>query len=366
VLQLVDVLDDGAGGAERFAVGLARSLPAERFEVAVCATRRCEGALADELAAAGISCFALGRRRSLDVLPFRHLAGFLRRESIDVLHAHMFGSNAWGSIIGRACRVPVVLAHEHTWSYEGRPLRRFVDGRVIGRLATRFLSVSSADRERMIRIEGVPGEKALTLPTAYVPRDTAPGGDLRAELGIAPEAQVIGTIARLRVQKALHVLIEAVASMAQSFPDARLVIVGDGPDRARLEHAAAPLGERVVFAGPRTDLDATLAAFDVAAMSSDFEGLPLFVFEAMAHRTPLVATRVGGIPDVVEHGVTGVLVPPGDADALAEALGALLNDPDRRGELAAAAHERLAEFTIDSVAARFAALYEDLLAESSR
>src|SRR6185436_7651557 len=110
VLMLVDSLYDGTGGAERFAVGLAAALPPERYEVAVCATRTSEGSLPAGLEAAGVGQFALGRRGRFDVL-----------------HCHKFGSNVWGTLIGRAAGVPVVIAHEHTWSYEGQPLRRFLD-----------------------------------------------------------------------------------------------------------------------------------------------------------------------------------------------------------------------------------------------
>jgi glycosyltransferase involved in cell wall biosynthesis len=364
VLMLVDSLYDGTGGAERFAVGLACALPRERFEVSFCATRTAEGYLVRDLEAAGVRQFALGRSGRRDVAAFRRLARFLRHERIDVLHCHKFGSNVWGTLIGRACRVPVVLAHEHTWSYEGQPLRRLLDGQVIGRLATRFVAVSNADRERMIAVEGVKPAKAIVIPTGYIPRAQAVDGDLRAELGIPAGVPVVGTVAQLRPQKALDVMIDAVARARREVPDLRLVIVGDGPSRAELEGLAARgLGDAATFLGTRTDVPAILAGIDVAAMSSDFEGLPLFAFECMAAGTPLVATRVGGLPDLIEDGRNGLLVPPQDPDSLARALVALATDPSRRAALAAAAGARAAEFTIDAIAARFADLYDALLAD---
>jgi glycosyltransferase involved in cell wall biosynthesis len=364
VLMLVDSLYDGTGGAERFAVGLASALPRERFEPFVCTTRGAEGSLVEALDAAGVSHFALGRRGRFDLFPFGRLTRFLRREKVDVLHCHKFGSNVWGTLIGRAARVPVVLAQEHTWSYEGQPLRRLLDGQLVGRLADRFIAVSNEDRRRMVEVEGVAPERAITIPTGYVPRASDSGRDLRGELGLGADTPVVGTVAQLRPQKALDVLITAFARLPGDLGAARLVIAGDGPSRAALERVAADLGvaDRLHFLGTRTDLAAVLGGIDVAAMSSDFEGLPLFAFECMAHRTPLVATRVGGLPDLIdEH--SGVLVPRRDPDALSKALAELLRDPARRESIADAAEQRLDGYGMTSIAGRFAELYDTLLAE---
>lgn len=369
VLVLLDALSDSAGGAERFAAGLAAAMPRDRFDVVVCATREASGAFPRALSAKGIEWFCLERRGRPGLRAFKGLVRFLRRRRPDVLHAHMFGSNVWGVLFGRLCRVPVVIAHEHSWSYEGRPLRRLLDGWFIGRLSTRFVAVSKLDRRRMTEVEGVPAQRTVYIPTAFLPREEAPGtSDVRAELGLPPGAPVVGTVAGLREVKRLEVLIDAFQGLLGEFPDAHLLIVGDGPARPGLEAHAAPLGDRVVFAGNRADLEAVMAAIDVAAMSSDFEGMPLFAFEAMAYRTPLVATAVGGLPDVVDEGVTGLLVPRRDPEALSGALAGLLGDPARAEAMAAAAAatERLAEFSLETIADRFAALYEELVAEAER
>ncbi len=365
VLQLLDVLDENATGAERFAAGLAGALPRDRFEVSLCATRTASGPLVEQLRSSGVDVFALGRSSSRDVVAFRKLFRYLREARIDVLHAHMFGSNAWGVLWGRLARVPVVLAHEHTWSYEGQPLRKLVDGRFIGRLATRFIAVSNLDRERMVELEHVPPQKAVMIPTAYIPRSDGTRGDLRAELGLPADAKLVGTIAQLRPQKALDVLLEAVATLASRVPAVQLVIAGDGPARMELERLASArpeLAVRTHFLGVRQDVSTLLDGFDVAAMSSDFEGMPLFAFEAMAHGVPLVATRVGALPDILD-GAAGLLVDPRDPAALADAIELLLESPERAAEAVRAGRERVAEYTLDRTAERFAELYERLLAE---
>jgi glycosyltransferase involved in cell wall biosynthesis len=365
VLTLIDRIDE-PGGAERFALALATHLPPDQFTSAVCSTRplrRPEETLA-ALAEAGVTHTSLDRRHAADPRVLR-LARLLRTEQVDILHAHMFGSNLWGSLIGSACRVPVILAHEHNWSYSGNRLRLWLDGRVVGRTATRFVAVSAANRERMVRLEHVPEQRIVVMPTAYIPSSGPSSGDLRSELGLTLTTPLLAVAAVLRPEKALHVLLDALALVAPQVPDVQLAIAGDGPCRGELESQTDRLGlrDRVHFLGVRRDVDAVLTAADVGVMSSEWEGMPLFLFECMAADTALVATNVGGIPEVVRDGETGLLVPPGEPPALAAALIRILRDPGLRGRLATAASAGLERYTLPSVAADFARLYEALAAE---
>lgn len=362
VLMMIDELFDGIGGAERFAAALAGALPKDEFEATVCTTRTMTpGKLLDETRAAGVNLIEIGRTGRFDVLSLRKLGAYLRSQEVDVLHAHKFGSNLWGALVGRAARVPVVLAHEHTWEYDNK-LRMLLDGRVIAPLVDRFLAVSELDRSRMIELEGVRPEKTGYMPVGYMPRPPQPRGDLRAELGLEDDVPIVGTLAALRTQKRLDDLIGAFATVLERVPDAHLVIGGDGEDKPRLEAAAAELPDgRVHFLGMREDLETILAAFDVAAMSSSYEGMPLFMAEALTHGTPFVCTRVGGVPDVVRDGVDGLLVEVGERDALADSIVRLLTDRDLAQTLAASGRERVRAFTLEQTAANAAALYRELL-----
>ena len=366
VLMLVDRLR--RGGAERLLVGLAAHLPRERFEVAVCTTRAEHGRLLEDLQAADVEHIAIDRRYRFDLAGLRRLGALFRGRRFHVLHAHKFGSNVWGTLLGRLFRVPVVIAHEHTWSYEGKPLRRLLDGRLIGRFADVFVAVSKRDRDRMISLEGVPPQKVALMRNAYVPR--APRGKQRWRelLGIPVEAPVVATACALRPQKALEVLIEAFARLSSSFPAAHLLIAGEGPCREALERDADRHGvsDRTHFLGWLEDLPGFLSEVDVAAMSSDYEGTPLFALECMAGRVPLVSTEVGGIGDVLDAGRSVLLVPRRDSRALAGALESLIQDPELRAAVAAAAGERLRPFEIARVAGDFADLYERLYAGSGQ
>jgi glycosyltransferase involved in cell wall biosynthesis len=363
-MMLVDRIAAESTGAERLVVGLAASLPRERFEVSVCTTRSARGPLVAELTRADVACIDLRRRFRLDVLPLARLARILRRERCDVLHAHMFGSNVWGSLIGRLCDVPVVIAHEHSWSYEGKPWRRLIDGRLIAPLATRFVAASESDRERMVTHEGVPRAKTVVMPNAYIPRSNGTPAELRIELGLPETTPLIGTIAGLRKPKALDLLLEAHALVVRDHPAAALVLVGQGPCRRALERRAAELGtaEAVHFLGIREDVGGILDSLDVGAISSDTEGTPLFAIECMAHGVPLVTTAVGGLPDLAAGGAA-LLVPRRNPVALAAAISRLLVDSAARAALARTALLRAQTLHIEQVAGRYGDLYERLLLE---
>jgi glycosyltransferase involved in cell wall biosynthesis len=360
--MLIDAVGPGSGGGERFAFGLARALPRGQFAVTLCTTRSTGPEERAQLEESGVDVIDLGRRGRFDLLSFRPLLQHLRARRVDVLHAHKFGSNVWGAAFGRAFRVPVVIAHEQTWSYSGRPHRVALDY-LIGRVVDAFVAVSSADGERMVTVEHVPAEKVIVIPNAQIPRAPADTEDLRNQLGLGADEQLVGTVAVMRPQKALSVLVEAFASLAERHPRAHLVLGGDGPCAPELRELVirSGLDGRVHFLGMRQDVPEILRSLDIAVMSSDFEGTPLFALECMAAGTPLIATSVGGLPDLIDDGHTGTLVPPRDPDALCAAIEELISDPERREAVAAAARERAEEFSIDRIAERFGSLYDSLV-----
>jgi glycosyltransferase involved in cell wall biosynthesis len=363
-LTVVTVVDSlGRGGAEGIARAIAVRLDPARFRRVLWVTRADEGAVGEDLAAAGVEVHRLERRSARELAAWRPFLEYLRRQRVDVLHLHKFGSNVWGSVLGRVAGVPVIVAQEHTWSYEGEPLRRLLDRHVVARLSDVFVAVSREDRRRMIEVERIDQARIRLVPNGIPPLPPPSGHDLRAELGLPADAPLLGSVSVLRPQKALHVLVEAAALLARDFPELRVAIAGRGPEDERLRALARERGlEQVVtLLGLRRDVPDLLAAFDVAVNCSAFEGSPLAVMEYMAGGKAVVATRVGGVPDLVEDGVTGLLVEPGDPHALAEAVARLLRDPALRAELGTRACERQArEFSIDATVRRFEDLYESL------
>jgi glycosyltransferase involved in cell wall biosynthesis len=185
----------------------------------------------------------------------------------------------------------------------------------------------------------------------------------RAALGIDADAPVVGTVGNFTVKKDQARLLDAAARLVDEHPGLRVVLVGDGPLEHELRAHAERLGlaDATVFTGSRDDVYALLPAFDLFALSSRFEGLPIALLEAMACGVPPVVTRVGGIPEVVTDGRDGVLVDPGDTEGLATALGKLLADPTRRHELATNAAERARAFDLAHAVRRIEAVYDRAL-----
>jgi glycosyltransferase involved in cell wall biosynthesis len=218
----------------------------------------------------------------------------------------------------------------------------------------------------MIKLEGVSADRIRVIPTAYVPHLGPTDGDIRDELGLRPDVPLIGVAAVMRKEKALEVMVDAHARLLRRVADVHLVIAGDGPCRLALEHQIDRLGiaPNVHLLGRRNDVDQILKRVDVGALSSDWEGSPLFVFECKAARVPVVATAVGGVTELVESGRTGLLVPPRDPDALADAIEQVLTNRELSERLAAEAASDLDQYEIASVARRFANLYQQLLDES--
>jgi glycosyltransferase involved in cell wall biosynthesis len=355
-----------AGGAERVAVELACALDRERFESHVLVTRD-DGPLREVLEREGVPFTILGRTDALDLRPWRvahrHLV-----EDADVLHSHKFGSNAWGALLARTARVPLVV-HEHNFSQEPSRSRRIIDRRWIASRARRVLCVSEsvADIERAC---GVPDRLIELVPNGVRLDDAWPRGAARAELGLSHASFTVGIVGRLRPEKAHEVLLEAIASLAiTQGRDVRLCIVGDGPRSAELQLLAGKLGiaGRVTWAGERRDAATLANAFDAGVICSHWEGLPLAALESMAAGVPLVASAVGGLPTLLDGGA-GLLVPPADPAELASAIAQLMDDDGRRAKVAAAGHRRVAErYSFDGMVRRVQDIYVDVLAsERSR
>lgn len=190
---------------------------------------------------------------------------------------------------------------------------------------------------------------------------------LRASLGVPVDAPLVGTVGRLVPIKGYHVLLEAIPAVAQLYPHARFVIAGEGPERAALEAQAAALGmgERVIFTGARSDVEAVLATLDLFVSSSYVEGLPTAILESVAAGVPVVATAIPGNMEILQDGVTGRLAPPGDAPALAHAIVAALREPAAAKAMAGRAYQDAQQrFSIEVIAAQYADLFCNLMANA--
>jgi glycosyltransferase involved in cell wall biosynthesis len=290
------------------------------------------------------------------------------------VHTHSSKAGLLGRAAARAARVPHVVHTQHGWSIRVQTspavwmAYRLVE-RVLARATDRIVVVAALDRATgLAHGIGRPGQYTVIrsgIDVAAFSNSASRRREARERLGLPRDAAVVGTVARLAPPKDLESLLHGFAAVAAERPAARLVLIGDGPRRAEAEAMVRALGatDRVVFAGPRRDVPELLPAFDVMVLPSHHEGLPRTIVEAMATGIPVVASGVGGIPEVVVDGTTGLLVPPGDPAALASAVERVLDDPALGLQLVDRARTLVGEFDAAAMVRRTEALYEELLAE---
>jgi glycosyltransferase involved in cell wall biosynthesis len=323
-------------------------------------------ALVDEIRVAGVPVRCFGARSNAALLASVPLvAGWLRDSQADLVHAHLPLAGVVARLAGRLAGVPVVYT-EHNLQERYHPWTRRAN-RWTWRWQARAVAVSGEVAASMERHLG--SRVSVSVVRNGIELDRPPPArerlaELRRRFGLPEGAPVVGTVAVLRAQKRLDLWLEAALRVLAAKPEVHFLIVGDGPLRQDLETAAERLGivKTVHFAGLQEDVQPYLALFDLFLMSSEFEGLPLALLEAMAAGVPVVATAVGGVPEVVEDGLDGVLVPAGDPQALAAAVLALLTDPPRRARLSEAGRRRVErDFGVARMARELEMIYREVL-----
>jgi sugar transferase (PEP-CTERM/EpsH1 system associated) len=352
------VLSLDVGGLERNVVNQVREGQKLGQTVSVVCLERA-GTLAGQVLALGAKVISLEKRAGLRpgiILGMRRALWALRP---DVVHTHQLATLLYGGIAARTLGVPVVFHTEHGRErYATRRKTRLL-GRLAGHFADRFYCLTR-DMASAVRAAGVAeGRVCLIQNGIDISRFTEAVCDraaLRQSLSIPPDAPVIGTVGRLSEIKRQDVLICAFARARDTFPDAHLVIVGDGPLLGDLRSMAdgIGIGEAVHFVGYQPHSAPYLRAMDVFTLTSRSEGMPQAVLEACVMGLPVVASRVGGLPEVISDGVTGILFEPDDDQGIANALCDLLGDPRKRRDLGVAAKARVqANFSVARMAGEY-------------
>jgi sugar transferase (PEP-CTERM/EpsH1 system associated) len=347
------------GGMEFGVVKLVNALDRTRVRSSICSTVPALGDM-KSLVSSEVPVFELRRRQGNDPKLVLDLYRLMRRERPHVVHTHAWGTLLEGLLAARLAKVPLVVHGEHG-TLQLRGHQRWIQRRAWSAVDT-VLAVSTRLAERMSAETGFPLPKIQTIRNGVdlsrfgrVSRAAA-----REILGIAPGELVIGTMGRLVPVKDQASLMEAVSLLRQQGLTPTVIVAGEGPLRSDLEAQvrAGGLAAQVRFLGHRTDPETVMGALDVYVLSSVSEGLPNTVLEAMAAGVPVVVTRVGGADELVEHGVTGFLVPPREPDALARALGTLLRDEGSRRNIGMAARVRAeSEFALSGMIRRYEELY---------
>ena len=334
-----------------------------RFRVSLCGLKSPEPAsrrLQDE----GIPVRHLGRGR-FDPRILGDLVHLARECDARVLHVHGYAAADFGRLAARRVGAGLVL-HEH-FADPSMPVYQGWADRLLAPLTDRAIAVSGSTRDFLIQERFVPPDRIRLIWNGAPLEEFAPVSAERAQaarrsLGLPLDAPVVGSIARLSLQKGHRYLVEAAARVLAVRPDARFLIAGDGDQMEALRARATTLGiaGEVVFAGHRTDVPDVLGALDVFAISSLYEGTPLALFEAMAGGKAIVSTAVDGCREVLEDGETGLLVPPADAESLAQGILRVLEDEGLRRRLASRAREASRRYDVRTCVDAMQQVYEEV------
>lgn len=379
LLLVTDTALLGTGGSERFLRNLVARLPRERYRITLAQLGRPptggDRSRGDDLPKDMRTLFlpvdavygAKGWRA------YRALRRLVAHEGFDVIQSQHEKSDVLAALLPRGAAGAVRISNRRdtgfSKSWRVRALLRRLDGRF-----DRIVAPADAILDRVAADEGVPRERMQRICNGvdaerFAPADAALRTALRERLGFGEREFVLGCVSRLTPVKRHAALIDAFAQLHARMPQARLVLVGDGPLRADIGSriAAAGVGDAVRLLGDLADVADVLPALDACALVSETEGMSNAILEAMACGLPVVATAVGGNPELVAHEQTGLLVTLGDGDALAAALARLAGDPAFARECGRRARARvLADFSIDAMAEAFQVLHRTLLAQARR
>lgn len=330
VLHLVEDLK--TGGAERIIADISEGLNRQEFAAGVwCLTRG--GEIADELKNKGIPVGILRISNYHNPLTILGLSHLLRKEKPDIVHTHLYFASVIGRLAARRAAIPILLSHVHStyWEYKKRHIWM---ERFLSRITKKIICCSKAVEHFVTHQERIRSSKTIVIYNGVDEErfsSTKEPSLIKTQLGIDSESPVVGSVSSLKALKGHTYLLRAVPLITDIFPKTKFLIVGDGPLRPLLEAQVKEenISSSVIFTGTRQDIPDLLSAMDVFILPSCLrEGLGIAIIEAMAAAKPVVATDIGGIPEVVRSGATGLLVPPRDEIALGEAIIQLLKNPE--------------------------------------
>lgn len=364
ILQLIS--SEGFYGAENVVAALTRDLELCGNSVLLGVFENAHvpvNNVAAQLEARGLQVLRIKCRRRFDSQAVKQISSIIAAQGIKLVHSHGYKSDIYAWLAARKMGLPLV-ATSHLWTRQTAAVRfyEFLDARVL-RGFSAVVAVSDRIATELHQVR-VPPEKICIIDNGIDlrPFDSA-APVLRSELRTGQQL-LIGSVGRLVAQKGLSFFLIAARQLLREFPDLQFVIAGDGPDRPQLEHQARDLEivDNVRFLGARTDMPDVYASLDVFVLASVAEGLPMALLEAMASGVPVVATEVGAMPKVVVPGKNGMLVRPGDAGELAQAIACFVRDPALRRRLAQNGKQDIRErFSSQVMAQNYFQLYQQLL-----
>lgn len=362
LLHIISRLD--IGGMERQLLALVSNSNREKFEVDIVYFQG-DGYLKSEFESLGCRVRKINAFGPWDISICPRLYFYIKRNRYDIIHTHSLKADLWGAIAGGLANMPMVVSTVHNEEQILKiPILKLLEGWVVNRLDDFIIAVSDGVKRFLVREAGFPIDKIRVVRYGIDPSDIEIDmkKNIRQELGIENDAPLIGCVGRLISQKGHKYIIEAARKVIENFPKVRFLIVGKGPLEKMLKRMSRDLkiSSSIIFTGFREDVYSIIDKLDLLILPSLWEGFGLVLLEAMALGKPIVATNVGGIPEVVKDGEAGILIPPKDSDALANAIIKLLKDKQLAKRMGEAGRKRVEEyFQANRMAEEIKEIYEE-------
>lgn len=367
VLHVIESM--GVGGAERVVANYIKYHDRAQFHPQVCTLKQ-GGETADELRARQVTVHSLHKKDGLDLHVLTALRRVIHDEGIRIVHLHNPPANNWGVPATLLNRHVVNVRTEHNVFYRGRIMPGYpLINMLLGYFNDRILAVSDQVRISHMGKDPLCRRKYRTVYNGIdseIYGKPCDGSVLRNELGLLEGSRIIGVVASLTKQKRLDLFLHSVRLLVQKHPDLSALIIGDGTLKGELATLSTSMGlaNTVRFLGNRKDVPRLMQLMNVFVLSSDWEGLPMTIIEAMASRTPCVVTDVGGNREAVLDGQTGFLVPPRDPEAMAGKIAELLEDADLAAHFGEGGFQRFQMmFTASGMVTKTEQIYREVLAE---
>lgn len=358
------------GGVQQQLLSLLKAYNREVFNPFFCCFGPKE-AMGKEIEGIGIELTALNRFRYHRILPgiFVDLSRLMKEKHIHIVRTHRYHPNVYGRVAAFLAGVPVIVASVHdNYRMDKRPKRRIVN-HILSKITDKIVAVSESIKKDIVRYDKIDPSKILVIPNGVDTERFNPEGNfanIKEEFLIKDNDIVIGFVGRIVPAKGLEYLIDTLSYLKEEFKNLKLLIIGEGAIVARLHEQAKEkkVYDSIIFAGGRRDIPDILSCIDIFVMPSIAEGLPNALLEAMAMGRPIVATEVGGIPEVMKNGVNGLLVPPRDPIALATAMKGLIGNDRLAAQMGHAARDLVQDkFSMRATAQKWQTLYLSILKE---
>ena len=353
------------GGAEKLLLSTVKKLSKEKYDITVCSMLHGKALLKD-FEKSGVKVVCLNMHNKRDIRGFFKLYHFFKSNKIDIVHTHLLEADLLGRFAAILANVPVIISTDHRvddWRMNSKRLKtkiRFILNRIACNHSKGIIAVADNIKNHLIKNEKINPVKIYVIKNGIEIQECN-GSSIRKKKG---DTIVLGNIGRLSKEKGHEYLLKAFKQAKTKCSNIKLLVAGDGPLRLSLEKFAHDLdiSADVTFLGVLDDIPAFLNKIDIFVLSSLQEGLPIALLEAMAAEKPIIATTVGGIPEVVENGLDGILVDAANVHELKHAIISVIQNEDKRGEMGQNAQKKVEEyFDLDNTVDELESLYDNLL-----